>query len=220
MPAPRKLSDDRLLDTAARLFAERGYDATSISQLVEELGVTRMTLYARARSKEELAAAIYERAIDWYRENLPKHVRARDTPIERLRGLVKLQLEAVKRLKHGMHFVHRQLGGLTPRPEWRAWWSELDRELGEIVAEGQKRGDIAKHVDPVVLRRTFWAVVSDLPRWYRPGRRLSAEQIADQVVTLFGASPSPGASRRPLSKGERRGESHLSPLGRGRAKRG
>ena len=187
MPAPRKLTDDRLLDTAARLFSERGYDATSISQLVEELGVTRMTLYAHARSKEELAAAIYERAILWYRENLPRWVRPGDPPALRLRGLVRLQLEAVKSLKHGMHFVHRQLGGLTPRAEWRAWWRELDEELGRIVAEGRKKGEIPKHVDPIVLRRTFWAVVSDLPRWYRPGRRLSADQIAEQIVSLFGA---------------------------------
>ena len=187
MPAPRKLTDARLLDTAARLFSERGYEATSISQLVEELGVTRMTLYAHARSKEELAAAIYERAILWYRENLPRWVRTGDRPVDRLRGLVRLQLEAVKSLKHGMHFVHRQLGGLTPRAEWRAWWRELDDELGRIVAQGRRKGEIAKGVDPVVLRRAFWAIVIDLPRWYRPGRRLSADQIADQIISLFGA---------------------------------
>jgi AcrR family transcriptional regulator len=186
MAAPRKLSDDRLLDTAARLFAERGYDATSITHLVDELGVTRMTLYARARSKEKLAAAVYERAIRWYGENLPGHVRPADPPSARLRGLVRLQLEAAEQLRDSMTFVNRQLGGLKPRAKWRAWWRELDRQLSEIVAEGQATGDLIRGIDPLVTRRAFWAIVNDLPRWYRPGR-LSADAIADQIAALFGA---------------------------------
>jgi len=186
MAAPRKLSDDRLLDTAARLFSEHGYDATSISKLVDELGVTRPTLYARARSKEQLAAAVYEQAIGWYRENLPRHVRADDRPLDRLRGLIQLQLEATERLRHGIAFVNRAVGGVPPRPQWRAWWQELDRQLNEIVIEGQAGGELVSSIDPLVMRRTFWAIVNDLPRWYRQGR-LRAEEIADQIVKLFAA---------------------------------
>src|SRR6185503_16531094 len=112
-----------------------------------------------ARSKEELAAAVYERAIRWYDDNLTRHVRAGDPPLARLRGFIRVQLEAAEHLKHGMTFVNRELGGLKPRPKWRDWWRRLDRELAKIVAEGQTSGDLLRGIDSVVARRAFWAIV-------------------------------------------------------------
>ena len=44
--------------TAARLFAERGYDATSVREIVEAAGVAKPTLYYYFRSKEGLAQAL------------------------------------------------------------------------------------------------------------------------------------------------------------------
>src|SRR5277367_6880508 len=43
---------------AARLFAERGYDATSVREIVEAAGVAKPTLYYYFRSKEGLAQAL------------------------------------------------------------------------------------------------------------------------------------------------------------------
>ncbi len=44
--------------TAARLFAERGYDATSVREIVEAAGVAKPTMYYYFRSKEGLAQAL------------------------------------------------------------------------------------------------------------------------------------------------------------------
>ena len=49
-------------------------------------------------------------------------------------------------------------------------------------------GDLSPAVDPVVFKHAFWAMVNDLPNWYRPvsGRpgRLSLDEVADQLVAL------------------------------------
>src|SRR5262245_22603109 len=63
MPAAAAKSEDssvarHIARTAARLFAERGYDATSVREIVEAAGVAKPTLYYYFRSKEGLAQAL------------------------------------------------------------------------------------------------------------------------------------------------------------------
>jgi AcrR family transcriptional regulator len=56
-PSPR----DRLIDTAANLFYERGLPNVGINEVTERAGVARMTLYNNFDSKEDLALAAFER---------------------------------------------------------------------------------------------------------------------------------------------------------------
>jgi TetR/AcrR family transcriptional regulator, cholesterol catabolism regulator len=183
VPAPRKLADDDLLRTAARLFARHGYEGTSISMLVDELGVTRPTLYSRVASKRALFDAVYERAMAWYSGHLREMVLLEAPPLERLRGLVRLQLAALDALHESIE-VLRLTAVLEPRPAWARWWRELDDELVATIAEAQAVGQIDATVDPLVAKHVFWATINDLPNWYRPGR-LGPDDVADQVVSLL-----------------------------------
>ena len=52
---------NEILDKAAALFAKKGYDGTSIGDILEKVGVARGTLYYHFRSKEEILDALVER---------------------------------------------------------------------------------------------------------------------------------------------------------------
>ncbi|MGK8488702.1 TetR/AcrR family transcriptional regulator [Nocardia asiatica] len=53
-----------LLDAAARVFAERGYDNTTVAAITAEAGVSRATMYVYFASKEEIFFALAERVRD------------------------------------------------------------------------------------------------------------------------------------------------------------
>ncbi len=55
---------DRILTTAARLFTEQGYDATSLREISDELGVTKAALYYHFPSKEDILSALVRPFID------------------------------------------------------------------------------------------------------------------------------------------------------------
>ena len=55
---------DLLMDAAATLIAERGYDGTSIDSLVEAAGLSKGTFYWHFKSKEELFLALIDERID------------------------------------------------------------------------------------------------------------------------------------------------------------
>ena len=66
---------------ASRLFATRGYDATSVREIVEAAGVTKPTLYYHFGSKEGLAQAVLTRPMTEFVARLREHL-AIDDPVK------------------------------------------------------------------------------------------------------------------------------------------
>ena len=60
----------RLLAAATRLFAERGYDRTSVQEIVEAAGVTKGALYHYFGSKDDLLHEVYARVLRVQQERL------------------------------------------------------------------------------------------------------------------------------------------------------
>jgi AcrR family transcriptional regulator len=113
----------RALSTALELFSRDGYDAVSMRQIAEELGVTKAALYHHFTSKEEIAREIvgsYLAAIDeivtWARDTRPEleEVLARWADLARVQGL--------------------QIGKFMNANQ------RLIRELGLVSGEGPRRG--------------------------------------------------------------------------------
>jgi AcrR family transcriptional regulator len=61
-PVDRSASARRVLDAALELFAEHGFDGTSLQQIADRLGVTKAAVYYHFRSKDDLLAALVEPA--------------------------------------------------------------------------------------------------------------------------------------------------------------
>ena len=56
--------DARIVDIAARMFMDRGFDGTTMDAVAEAASVGKATLYARYRDKGALFAAVFRRAVD------------------------------------------------------------------------------------------------------------------------------------------------------------
>src|SRR6516165_6400166 len=74
--------------TAAQLFRDRGFDATSVSDVARALGLTKAGLYHHFESKEALLFEIMMFGLDKVRDEVVVPVRAIRDPGERLRQLI------------------------------------------------------------------------------------------------------------------------------------
>jgi AcrR family transcriptional regulator len=83
---PRNLSKrEQLIQTAVELFAKQGIHATGIDAIVEQAGVTKKTLYAHFRSKDELLLAALRHYDGLFRNDFMRRVEAAaQTPRGRL----------------------------------------------------------------------------------------------------------------------------------------
>jgi len=82
-PSPR----DRLIDTAADLFYERGLPNVGINEVTERAGVARMTLYNNFDSKEALALAAFERQAEARRALMEKRLERARTASDAVKAM-------------------------------------------------------------------------------------------------------------------------------------
>src|SRR5450830_248907 len=94
----------RLVETAARLFHEQGYEATGVATILREAGVHSGSLYHFFSSKEDLLAAVLDRYLEKLRpEILDRAESAADDPIDRVFALLDLY-------RAGLQITHCGLG--------------------------------------------------------------------------------------------------------------
>lgn len=78
---------------AARLFASRGYDATSVREIVEAAGVTKPTLYYYFRSKEALGHALVSDPLNRLCDEMGARLRAEPDAVSGLAGMIQAKLD-------------------------------------------------------------------------------------------------------------------------------
>ena len=86
MPS-RSSPRDRLIDTAADLFYDRGLPNVGINEVTERAGVARMTLYNNFDSKEALALAAFERQAEARRALIEKRLERSRTPSDAVKAM-------------------------------------------------------------------------------------------------------------------------------------
>ncbi len=96
---PKKISvEEKILQTARRLFCQAGIHATGIARIIEESGVSRRSLYTHYGSKENLLKAVFETEADmwfhWFDSDLPQMERSAE---ERILALFDLMQDWFKR---------------------------------------------------------------------------------------------------------------------------
>ena len=98
---------DAIIDTSARLFAERDYHATGINDLCEGNDLGKGALYHYIGSKEELLVAIHDRVMDEVMVGADRVAEAGGTPPEQLAALGEELLDVIHRYPdHVWVFLH------------------------------------------------------------------------------------------------------------------
>jgi AcrR family transcriptional regulator len=86
-----------ILETAARLICERGYEGTSMQEIAAACRMTKAGLYHHVQSKEQLLLDIMKYGMDVFEEQVLSKVEGMEDPVERLRQCMRLNIELVTR---------------------------------------------------------------------------------------------------------------------------
>jgi AcrR family transcriptional regulator len=177
-----------LLSIAAGLFAEKGFKNTTVRDIADASGILSGSLYHHFDSKEsivdEILSTFQEELFASYDAVLASDDDAR-TKIERA---VHLSFEAIDKHRHEVAIFQNEadyLGGF----ERFAYLAERNAQSREVwitllddgVRSGVLRSDLDIELTYRFIRDTVWVAV----RWYRPGRKLTHERIADQYLTIL-----------------------------------
>jgi AcrR family transcriptional regulator len=193
-PALRERYDRRqreIVLAAARVFAQRGFERTSVQELTEAMGLTPAALYHYFPSKEELLVEVCDQLLDPLLDRARALAGQRDSPAERLRELVRLWVEHV--IAHRDHMlVFQQVRPVVEHGEqWRGVRSNrkrFERLLDDALEDAERTGELV-HLDRRLALAALLGMVNHTAQWYRPRGRLSPEAIADGYVDLLLREP-------------------------------
>jgi TetR/AcrR family transcriptional regulator, cholesterol catabolism regulator len=189
-PALRQRYDrrrQRAIYQAAKMFAKRGYDQTTMQELASTMGLATGALYHYFGAKEQLLRAICDQLME------PLLGRARELaaldapPREQLRSLVRLWVAHVVAHRDHMLVFQQERHVIETGSAWRGVRASR-KEFERLVAELLGRTQVATQ-QPLALLALL-GMVNHTAQWYRPRGPLSPEQIADGYVDLvLGATP-------------------------------
>jgi AcrR family transcriptional regulator len=177
----------RLLAEATRLFAERGFDRTSVQEIVEAAGVTKGALYHYFGSKDDLLHEVYARVLRLQTERLDQ-IAAGDEPVATRvhKAAADVVVSSIQNLDDTKIFF-RSIHQLSPEKQKavRAERRRYHEKFRALLEEGRGEGVFRDEVIPDLVVDFFFGSVHHLGTWYRQDGPLSAEQVAAQFADLL-----------------------------------
>jgi AcrR family transcriptional regulator len=132
----------RSLRTAADLFRERGYRASTLDDIARRLGMSKTSLYGYFRAKEEMLAAISRETIESFTRELSLVLRSSLPPEDKLRRVVRQHVRFVIANRSFLTVFFSEEANLPARfaRQLAAQKNRYDKGVESIVVEGIRRG--------------------------------------------------------------------------------
>jgi AcrR family transcriptional regulator len=182
------ISDGRAAEvyrTAAQIILEKGYDATSVSDIAAALGITKAGLYHYIHGKTQLLFDIMEYGLDELDREVAQPAKKIADPEKRLRFMIGMHARIVTRGEGAVTILVDEARALTPAQNRkitrrkRAYLDFLRATLEEMDGAGKLR-----EVDVTVAAFSVLGMINWLSRWYQADGLLDESQISEAVVDI------------------------------------
>lgn len=187
MSRPRDQRYHEILERAAKLIFQSGYEATSMQEIAEACGLTKAGLYHHIKTKEALLLAIMHYGMDLFEDMVIAKVSDIVDPVARLRECMArnvslVTMDSSKEVTIILH-EHQTLTGAA-RQEINTRKKRYVRFLEAAFREAIERGQV-RAVDPTLAAFSFLGVVLWTYKWYRADGKLDPRQLSDGMIDLF-----------------------------------
>jgi AcrR family transcriptional regulator len=181
-------SRQEILRTAARLFQQRGYHATSMNDVASALKLSKGGLYHHFQSKDEILFNLMDHAMDITQERVINGVRDIADPEERLRMLIRRHIEVVLSVRDRevtvmLHENHPLPPSLRRRINARK--KDYVHFVENLIADVQRARHSRGSVSPRAAAFALLGMINWVYQWYRPEGTLQQEHLVRQYTEIF-----------------------------------
>jgi AcrR family transcriptional regulator len=179
---------EELLRVSAEIFAERGYDATSLQDIADRIGIFKGSLYHYINSKEELLYEIIRGVLDEAIRRVEEVTSGPEKAIDRLQAGIVTHLEHLMQNHVETAVFLHEYQQLSPERRRQIPTARYEAIFRECIMAAQAEGSVRAGLDSLTATRVVLGAINWVYRWYRPeevaNRDRLAKEIADQI--LFG----------------------------------
>ncbi len=176
----------KIIDTAAKLFAEKGFENTTTRDICKATGMSHAMIYYYFDDKESLLYEILDEILSEGLKAINKIAGSSKSLKEKLASITDVYARYhVVKIDKMKVFVHEQK---SLKPEHRKKVVEYQREYLDIlvnILEGLKEKNQIVNLDTKAAAFTFFGMVHWAYRWYNPKGKIKPKQLSQIINRIF-----------------------------------
>lgn len=175
-----------IIDQAARLFHEKGFSATSMRDLAENVGVEAASLYNHIQSKSEILQEICFKVANEFMSMLDQVDSNEVSALKKVEALLRFHVQQMVNHYETVYVSDREWKHLTD-PYLSNYQNQrriYRKRFAAIIEEGINLKEIKKIDAPTAVLILLHAV-SGIESWHRSKRKVGADQLEENMVMIL-----------------------------------
>ena len=181
--SPRK---EVILEKAAHLFRKNGFNATSMRDLAENVGVEAASLYNHINSKAELLQEICFKIANKFTDHMDEVVASDQTAIAKIEAILRFHIRQMIHNFEEVYVSDREWKHLTDPylSNFKGQRRTHRQRIASIIEEGIKKGEIKKIDAPTAVLILLHAV-SGIESWHSSRQKISGELLEQNMIMIL-----------------------------------
>lgn len=178
----RAFKKTRIVETAARLFFELGYEATTVGRLSKELGVTKPFIYSYFNNKQEILEAVYHQSAERILVYLDE-AKSKGSPDKALAEFIRLFVHEniVYQVTSGVYLQEEKHLSAETLSSVREVERTVNKKLRQLIQDGID-GGVFKVSDASMASMAVIGMIRWVHRWYHRDGKHDAEAIGQKFA--------------------------------------
>jgi TetR/AcrR family transcriptional regulator, cholesterol catabolism regulator len=164
-------------------MCRKGYEATSMNDIANAVGLTKAGLYHYIQGKEDLLFQIMSYGMDMVGQDVMAPAKLVQDPSERLRTIISRHSRRILEVGGAVSILLDEMYALTPahrrviKARKRAYFELIRETLEQLASEGKLRD-----LSSTVATFCIFGMLSWVARWYRKDGKLTSEQVLSDLL--------------------------------------
>jgi TetR/AcrR family transcriptional regulator, fatty acid metabolism regulator protein len=179
----------KILQAAIKVFAEKGFFNSRVSEIAKEANVADGTIYLYFKNKDDILISLFEEEFGKIVEDMRKVLAAEKDPLQKIRKFAIAHLSIVSK-QQGL----AEVLGVEVRQSTKFMKEYVNKTFIEylnlirsIVVEGQEQGVIRKDLNPGIVKRALFGALDEMARYWILSTRKKHQigEAALQISDIF-----------------------------------
>jgi AcrR family transcriptional regulator len=181
--SPRK---EVILEKAAQLFRKNGFNATSMRDLAENVGVEAASLYNHINSKAELLQEICFRIANRFTAHMDEVMASDLSAIGKIEAILRFHIRQMLHNYEEVYVSDREWKHLTDPylSNFKGQRRTHRQRIASIIEEGIRKNEIKKIDAPTAVLILLHAV-SGIESWHRSRQKISGELLEQNMILIL-----------------------------------
>ncbi len=178
---------EAILDAAIRVFAEKGFHGSRISDVAKEAGVAEGTIYLYFKNKDDLLLSVFSKRVGAFVEDVNRCVAIQNSPTEKLRAIIEKHFTHLESDPHLAQVLQIELrscsafmrGGISPELKFYLGL------IGKVLEEGRTQGVFREDMDVSVASKAFFGMLDEVATVWVLRRKRPLTEMGEEVFSIF-----------------------------------